>query len=211
MEEIEASIFRIRLHPGVRQAAESYETNLQENLHLFSADTAKKEVENVFVETRNLLAHSSQLTSSQAMLQINLLASYYDRVRKEMESGHERTRLMTVIASTMWSLMTFVKDFPVSERLISAKGGERLSAYKFLEWEPNIVYLDTLLSRSVGVLEDPFGQYGALLALRRMVSVISVSQSQRELILSILGWASKINYMGSGRLTLMKSIESILE
>ena len=93
----------------------------------------------------------------------------------------------------------------------STKGGERISAYKFLEWQPSIEYIDLLLARSIGVLEVPFAQYAALLTLRRLVVNLDIDKNTQNRILQILMWNSQIDFLGEDRRSLMKSIISILE
>jgi len=90
-------------------------------------------------------------------------------------------------------------------------GGERLSAYKYIEWQPSIEYVNLLLSRAIGILEMPFGQYAALLALRRIVKSNKLVQTQSREIIDILNWSANIDYIGKDRRRLMIEIVSILE
>ncbi|NET39726.1 MAG: hypothetical protein F6K19_48500 [Cyanothece sp. SIO1E1] len=94
----------------------------------------------------------------------------------------------------------------------SHKAGKRLSAYKYLEWHPSSEYMDLLLSRAVGILEMPFGQYGALLALRRVLTTNELSQAQLKKIEDILHWAANLDYVCSdrGRHRLMMEIVLII-
>ncbi|MCZ0905008.1 hypothetical protein ON021_34450, partial [Microcoleus sp. HI-ES] len=72
---------------------------------------------------------------------------------------------MHEISSTMWTLIPKVITFPVHERLNIQKGGERLSAYKHVEWNTSTDSINLLVSRAVGIMEMPYTQYAALLAL----------------------------------------------
>jgi len=118
---------------------------------------------------------------------------------------------MSDISSTMWTLVPNTKNFPLRKRLNSPKPGERLSAYKYLERYPSQENIDLLLSRSIGMLEVPFGQYAALLALRRHVVADQVEPSQAKKLISVLEWAASVEYIaGSDRYVAMAQIISIL-
>lgn len=210
VEEIEAGILRIKLSPGIQKAAEIYK-------HEVDPDQPKKsepspdELENSYRESLKAINDSKAVSSHEAMGKVNELSQYYDHIRATLASSTKRTRLMRDLSAMIWSLMPSIENFPVKEWLKSPKGGERLSAYKYLEYEPSLMYVDLLLSRAVGVLEEPYGQYGALLALRRTVINLEITTMQKELIASQLKWASQIEFIGRDRVNLMMAILSILE
>jgi hypothetical protein len=154
---------------------------------------------------------ASAIDSMEALKRIDQLAGYYDRVREEMSSGSNRTKLMHEISSTMWTLVPRVADFPVLERLNSYRGGERLSAYKYIEWNVSTDYINLLVSRAVGVLEVPYTQYSALLALRRVATSNQLTASQSAEIIRALNWSANLDYMKQERRKLMIEIASILE
>ena len=201
IEEIEAGILRIKLSPGINEAAEIYKK---------VADPKKDpdQLESSYKEALATLAASETLSPSDAMSRIDEVCSYYDRIRQTLPSGPKRTSLITELSSILWPLMSRVNvmDLNIRERLESSSGGKRLSAYKYLEYEPNLEYLNLLLSRAVGILEEPFGQYSALLALRRFVVNLQLNTSQKELIISHLNWSAKLEYIGNDRRYLMNSI-----
>jgi hypothetical protein len=207
IEEIEAGILRIKLSPGIIEAAETYKKKLDE------AKENPSNLEISYKEALSSLKASESLSSEDAFRRIEEICSYYDRIRKTLPSGSERTRLLTDLSSILWTLMSRVKvsDLNLEERFKSASGGRRLSAYKYLEYAPSLKYLELLLSRAVGVLEEPFGQFSALLALRRMVINLRLNDSQRELIINHLGWTAELGYIGSDRVYLMTTIISALE
>jgi len=154
---------------------------------------------------------SGILSSSEAMNKINKLSEYYDQNRASLPPGSKRTRLMEELSSMLWSLMPSVKNFPLRERLNSWRSDDRLSAYKYLEYKPGMDNLDLLISSAIGVLEEPFGQYAALLALRRLVINVKTGTLEKELITRNLTWIARLEFMGSDREYLMNSIVSLLE
>lgn len=206
IEEIEAGILRIKLNPAIKEAAEIYRK---------AADpkTDPNQLENSYKEALATIAMSDALSPADAIKKIDEVCSYYDRIRQTLPSGPRRTRLLTELASILWTLMSRVnlKDLDIRERLLSPSGGKRLSAYKYLEYAPDVEYLNLLLSRAVGVLEEPFGQYSALLALRRLAVNVDLDASQKELILRHLRWSVELEYMGDDRIYLMNSILTRLQ
>jgi len=220
VEKIKIGDFELGLTPDIKKAAEkkdAYQNKVKEDINRSEPSRElNSDFEKSYHQIADALLSSERLDSAKAMSLINQLSSSYDRVRQTMASSGERTRLMSRIASIMWALMPSAEEVfrsEVRERLISPSGGERLSAYKFLEWQPDIAYIDTLLSRAVGVLEEPFGQYGALLALRRVVlnQKPPMSESQHQSVLRTLKWAASIEYMSRDRRTLMETIKLSLE
>lgn len=213
IEEVETNLLKIKLRYGVQEALQSYEEKVW-NPGATGANLSNQEVhqqiEKRYQDAIALVDAASNIDSVEALRRIDQLATYYDKVREEMPSGSNRTRLMRDISSTMWTLVTKTTNFPVYERLISNKAGERLSAYKYLEWQPSTEYIDLLLSRAIGILEMPFGQYGALLALRRIVAVKKLNSTLSEKTIDILNWSANLNYMGADRRRLMVEIVSIL-
>ena len=128
-----------------------------------------------------------------------------------MPSGHNRTRLLREVSSIMWTLVPKVMNFPIHERLNSNKGGERLSAYKYIEWNLSTDYIDLLVARAVGILEVPFAQYAALLTLRRVAASKQLTASQSAKIIGILNWSANLDYIQQHTKKLMLEIVSILE
>jgi hypothetical protein len=210
IEEIEIGILRIKLGAGVEKAADAYANSVLKAQPTDPSQDIQK-LESSYNEAVKMLK-ASKLEPHDAMSKIDELCLYYDRIRESKASSSERTRLMTAIASTMWSLMPSIPNFPARERLNSAKGGERLSAYKFLEYQPNPDCLEPLLARAIGVLELPFGQYHALLALSRVVLSSEIGIPQRKLLLQTLNWNSQLEFLRKkDRGSLMKLIISALE
>jgi hypothetical protein len=207
IEELEAGILRIKLSPGIKEAAETYKKKLAE------VKENPDNLETSYKEALSSLKASETLSPADAMNRIDEICSYYDRIRKTLPSGSERTRLLTELSSILWTLMSKVnvKDLNLEARFISTSGGKRLSAYKYLEYAPNLEYLNLLLSRAAGVLEEPFGQFSALLALRRMVVGLRLDDSQKKLVINHLEWTAKLEYIGSDRVYLMTSIISTLK
>ena len=216
IEEIETNLLRIKLRYGVQEASQNYEEKIW-NSGATNADLNSQEmhqqIERRYQDAIALISTTSDIDSEEALQRIDQLATYYDRVREEMPSGSNRIRLMIDISSTLWTLVTKTVDFPVRERLNSNKAGKRLSAYKYLEWQPSSEYIDLLLARAVGILEMPFGQYGALLALRRVVTTNELSPTQSRATTDILNWSANLDYIKKdrSRQRLMTEIVSILE
>lgn len=216
IEEVETNLLRIKLRYGVQEASQNYEEKIW-NPGTTSVDLNAQEmhqqIEKRYQDAIALIDATSSIDSAEALKRIDQLATYYDKVREEMPSGFNRTRLMREISSTMWTLVTKTVNFPVQERLNSNKAGERLSAYKYLEWQPSSEYMDLLLSRAVGVLEMPFGQHSALLALRRVVITNEFNPNQSKKAIDILKWSANLDYIRAdrSRQKLMIEITSMLE
>lgn len=212
IEEIETNLLRIKLRYGVQEASEKYEEKISNvgAIDLTSQET-QQQLEGRYRDAIALVDAASAIDSMEALKRIDQLAGYYDRVREEMSSGSNRTKLMHEISSTMWTLVPRVADFPVLERLNSYRGGERLSAYKYIEWNVSTDYINLLVSRAVGVLEVPYTQYSALLALRRVATSNQLTASQSAEIIRALNWSANLDYMKQERGKLMIEIASILE
>lgn len=212
IEEIETNLLRIKLKYGVQEASEKYEEKISDigAINLTSQET-QQQLERRYRDAIALVDPASDIDSTEALKRIDQLAGYYDRVRDEMPYGHNRTKLMHEISSTMWTLIPKVINFPVHERLNSQKGGERLSAYKHVEWNTSTDYINLLVSRAVGIMEMPYTQYAALLALRRVVTNNQFSPSKSAEIIDILNWSANLDYMQPERRKLMIEIASLLK
>lgn len=212
VEEVETSIFRIKLTAGVEQAAEVYEnTVLQPEARLLAPAQAEQQLDRGYREAIELAASSQRYSSADALERVDELAALYDQIRSQVPSGAERSRLMRLISSTMWSLIPQIKELPVKQRLLSDNGGTRLLAYKYLEWRPSSEALDVLLSRSIGMLETPFGQFAALLALRRVLAQAQLTAEQRRMVQTTLRWYLQLGYSGEDRRNLIQGILSTLK
>jgi hypothetical protein len=213
IEEIETNLLRIKLKYGVQEASEKYEEKISDigAINLTSQET-QQQLEARYRDAIALVdAAASDIDSTEALKQIDQLAGYYDRVRDEMPFGPNRTKLMHEISSTMWTLIPKVINFPLYERLNSQKGGERLSAYQHVEWNPSTDYINLLVSRAVGIMEMPYTQYSALLALRRVVTNNQFAPSKSAEIIDILNWSANLDYMKPERRKLMIEIASLLK
>lgn len=210
VEEIETSIFRIKLAAGVEKAAEVYETTILQSDARSQGPGQADQIDRGYQEAIQLASASHRYSSAEALARVDELAALYDQIRSQRQFGSERTRLMKGISAAMWSLMPQIKEFPVRKRLLSDNGGTRLSAYKYLEWRPSLEFLDLLLSRSTGILETPFGQSAALLALRRVVSETKLSAEQSARVTNILNWYLQLGYSGADRHNIIQSILSTL-
>ena len=215
IEEIETNLIRIKLASGTQEAAQQYEKEIwaakAKGTQKHPLDILRK-IEIQYQNAISLVGEAAQMNSVEALESIDKLANYYDRIREEMPSSHKRTRLMSEISSLMWTLAPKIENFPVTQRLNSHLAGERLSAYKYLEWQPSARYLKLLISRSIGMLENPFGQYAALLALRRLATVVKLTTEIKREIREILNWAAEIDYIeGKDRYFVMMDIVQVLK
>lgn len=217
VEEVETNLLRIKLRYGVQEASEQYEKKVlnfkSDNPESISQETDQSNETRYREAISAINTQSSSITPDEALFRIDQLADYYDRLRQDMPSGSNRTRLMGNISSTMWALVPQTVRFPVRERLSSHKEGQRLSAYKHIEWHLSDEYIDLLFSRALGVLEVPFGQYAALLALRRVLTTTDLSKLQSRTMKDTLRWAAKLDYIrsDSGRYRLMMEVASFLD
>lgn len=86
-----------------------------------------------------------------------------------------------------------------------------MSAYKHVEWNTSTEYINLLVSRAVGIMEMPYTQYAALLALRRVVTNNPFAPSKSAEIINILNWSANLDYMQPERRKLMIEIASLLK
>jgi hypothetical protein len=190
---------------GLDRAADRYQEEVLEPDAESSTEALAQNLDAAYRAAAALPA-GSQVSAAEALALIDRLADDYDQVQANMLRGQARTRVMGNIAALMWTLMPFVRNFPAGERLTSPQGGMRLSAYKFLEWQPQAEHLGALVARAVGVEEEPFGQYNALLALRRLVAEQDLAPQQRQLIREQLEWYLTLPVTSRHRRKLMRTI-----
>jgi hypothetical protein len=212
IEEIETNLLRIKLRYSIQEASEKYEEKISNvgAINLTFQET-QQQLEERYRDAIALVDAAGDIDSTEALKRIDQLAVHYNRVREEMPSGRNRTKLMREISSIMWTLVPKVTNFPVHERLMSANAGERLSVYKYIEWKAATDYINLLVSRAVGILEMPHTQYGALLALRRVAINNQFTANQSAEIIDILNWAANLDYMNQDRRKLMLEIASIID
>lgn len=110
-------------------------------------------------------------STSDADENIRPLAAEYNAAR-ELPRGPRRTELMTNIVARMVMLANSQgpKEVDVAPWLGSKDRGLRLAAYAFLHTNPAPA-MTPLLAQSAVEEDKPFGQYWALRALRRQVSL----------------------------------------
>ena len=103
---------------------------------------------------------------------IRELAAEYNAIRENLKPGPSRTDRMTNVIARMTVVVTArgPHDVEVNSWLSSEDRGLRLAAYAFLHTFP-VPALTTLLAQSAIEEDTPFGQYWALRALRRQVSL----------------------------------------
>ena len=212
VEEVETNLLRIKLKYNLQEASESYAEKISDSGAInLSPQETQKQLEFYYKNAIALVNAASDIDSPEAIERIDQLANYYDGIREKMPSGHNRTRLLREISSIMWTLIPKVINFPIRERLNSNQGGERLSAYKYIEWNVSIDYMDLLVSRAVGILEVPFAQYAALLTLRRVATSKQLDASQSAKIVDLLNWSANLDYMQQHTRKLILEIASILK
>lgn len=98
-----------------------------------------------------------------------LLAKEYDRIRREMPAGDERTRIMAGVFSRMKIETSKVQGL-LSSYEQSSSAGERLMAIAILTMFPDIRHLDWLAERLDPEQEKPFIAYHAAVALLEAVT-----------------------------------------
>lgn len=211
IKHIKAGPVEIQLSPEVEKAAAVYESKVNEVSKAASASAnVAGNIENLYQATMQAIEQTEKPSPQEALELVDQLGTSYNRLRESMPSGPQRTARMNSIASKMFALIPGVENFPVRERINSANAGQRLSAYKYLEYKPNSQYLDPLLSRAIGILEAPHGQFHALLALRRLASSVALPPEQSDQVAKVLAWASALPYMSRDRLGMMKNISGLM-
>lgn len=216
IEEVEVAGLRIKLASlasGVSAAATAYATNiLKPSAATLATAQDPESLMTVYTQMLENLETDSRVPSAEAIQRIDHLGEMYEEVRAKLPSGAERTQLLTQISSIMWSLMASVDEFDVVERISSPDGGRRLAAYKYIEAKAHTEQLDLLLSRAIGVLETPFGQYATLLALRRVVVANGLDADERDSVSRQLNWVPDLAYIaGTDREFLMRNILEVLK
>lgn len=96
-------------------------------------------------------------------LRMDSLAREYDRIRRTMQSGHERTRAMTSVLVQMRALGPSVASH-IETFKSSGSPGSRLAAIAIMQMVPSLIDLDWLVQRFEQ--EQPFLFYHAALALQ---------------------------------------------
>jgi hypothetical protein len=206
VQQVDLGPVKVILHRlGLDRAADRYQDEVLEPEAERPAAALAQTLDSVYQEAA-ALPRRVDVSPKDALVLIDRLGADYDQVQATQPPGQARTRLMGNIAALMWTLMPFTAGFAADDRLASAQGGRRLSAYKFLEWQPQPQYLDPLLARAVGVEEEPFGQYNALLALRRLVAERELTDAQRDAIRQQLEWYLALDFPGRHRRRLMQTI-----
>lgn len=111
--------------------------------------------------------------ASAARAQLDQLISQYNTIRAQESSGPRRTSHMTMVVSRMISVLNRVAlgEFDVEAHLSrSDDNGHRLAGYAFLYANPDPRFAPALVQATVAD-RTPFGQYWALRALRRLISL----------------------------------------
>jgi hypothetical protein len=104
----------------------------------------------------------------EALDPVERLAARYNQIRWTMPSGSQRTAEMTNVFLQMQELLRDATDFDVSGHLRSADRGKRLAGIAYLYTNPDSARANELAE--VALSEDkPFGEYQALVALRKLV------------------------------------------
>lgn len=96
-------------------------------------------------------------------LKMDALAREYDRIRRTMQSGHERTRAMTGVLVQMRALGPSVASH-IQTFKSSGSPGSRLAAIAIMQMVPSMIDLDWLVQRFEQ--EQPFLFYHAALAIQ---------------------------------------------
>jgi hypothetical protein len=96
------------------------------------------------------------------------LAARYNEIRWTMPSGLERIAEMTKVLMQMQELLRGVRDFDLTGHLRSTDRGMRLAGIAYLNTNPDPARANALAD--VALAEDkPFGEYWALVTLRKLV------------------------------------------
>jgi hypothetical protein len=105
------------------------------------------------------------------------LAGEYEQLRKDMPSGHDRTRRMAAVFSRMLAAAGSVSPL-FNELKDSPSAGQRLGAIAILHVLPSVEYLDWLANRLDLSAERPFIGYQAAVGLLQAVRSLPVSDCQ---------------------------------
>jgi hypothetical protein len=127
--------------------------------------------DHIFKRSLSLSAVQGQKAEDQVLRQLKALAVEYMDLRRRMQGGDGRTRLMQAIVEKMRSA------FPAARYLLdrlakSDSPGERLAAIVCLQAQPDINYIEWLARRVDPGIERPFVGYQAAVALRAAVHIL---------------------------------------
>jgi hypothetical protein len=103
--------------------------------------------------------------------ELHELVRQYEKIRRTMQSGPERTEKMTIVMARMKALAPAI-TLRLRSLAQSEVGGERLAAIAILGWEPSEDYLLWLAGRFDRSVEKPFIGYYAGLALLQAVRAL---------------------------------------
>jgi hypothetical protein len=103
------------------------------------------------------------------------LVSEYDRIRREMTSGPQRTRKMTDVVRHLTLLASSLDDIDWPAYLRSPDGGERIAAYSYYFVSPDPQAARDLTYALTNVDGTPFGQFWAIQALGKIAEVAPAS------------------------------------
>jgi hypothetical protein len=118
---------------------------------------------------REVATADREVPSNEKLATIYLLSEEYEKIRREMPSGHSRTQSMGEIARQILSLLP-IEGYDPDADLLSPKAGHRLVAYLSLLADPqasrHAEELVTTLTEREGI---PYNQHWAIRALRRII------------------------------------------
>jgi hypothetical protein len=159
-----------------------------------SAQLTSELAQGVTLDVASARAPREKADAPTVVEQIDQLISQYNDIRAEERTGAGRTSRMTSIVSKMLSTLSGVglDAFDLNTYLSAGDNdGRRMAAYAYLYANPDPPVAPALVD---AILQEPtrFGQYWAIRALRRLVSIDPAAldlNSRRELetLLSRLG------------------------
>jgi hypothetical protein len=145
---------------------------------------------------------------SQRVQEIERQAELYEKIRREMPSGADRTREMAKTAQQILSLLP-VPELHVVDKLPSPRAGQRLIAYLSLVAEPDAGHGEELIETLTEREGIPYNQSWALRALSRILDVKGSSWVSPRSVAMLSGMRDGLRPGSDRQLTLVNLVGRI--
>jgi hypothetical protein len=181
---LDGEAYQARIAQSLERILDSASITVEQGL-LIDADTAIQEGSDTRGEFAEAAASEKPIAADVvpdevlAQSELQTWIARYNTVRASQSPGLQRTRAMTSIVDEMMRLASVLGTFDWDASLRSYDEGERLAAYAYLHVNPTCSAADVLVRVLTQLENKPFGQYWALMALRRVLSTCDVDTAER--------------------------------